>query len=261
FLKKTMAPALHPTAASGFDKQADAYAALDQIQTLVPDLNASICDLAAGTGILTQLLVEDCGYKNVTAVEPVNAMREKLSSILPEVTTKKGTSWEIPLPSESQDVVIVAQAWHWFADLQSLREIYRILKPNGHFILIWNLESPRSRWVQGLRNIYERYESSAPQYRLGLWKQVFEDKEAAKLFKLPLNHIQFEYDFLVAKENIFRRVMTKSYISILTDEERANVTKEMEAILADPTSEFSVDEHNQALYPHDTDLFWTQKRN
>ena len=118
---------------------------------MVPDLNADICDLAAGTGILTQLLVEDCGYKNVTAIEPVNAMRDKLSSVLPEVTAKKGTSWEIPLPSESQDAVIVAQAWHWFADIQSLREIYRVLKPNGHFILIWNLESPRSRWVQGLR--------------------------------------------------------------------------------------------------------------
>ena len=48
--------------------------------------------------------------------------------------------------------------------------------------------------------------------RLGLWKQIFEEKEAGELFELPLNHVQFEYDFLVAKENIFQRVMTKSYI-------------------------------------------------
>ena len=50
-------------------------------------------------------------------------------------------------------------------------------------------------------------------------------------------------------------------IAILTDEEQANVTKEMEAILADPANDFSVNEQNQALYPHDTDLFWTRKRN
>ncbi|KAI9266716.1 S-adenosyl-L-methionine-dependent methyltransferase [Phascolomyces articulosus] len=235
-------------------------AALDKIQKLIPNLNASILDLAAGTGILTQLLV-DRGYTNVTAVEPVDGMLEKLISLLPEVAAKKGTSWEIPLPSQSQDVVFVAQAWHWFADLNSLKEIHRVLKPNGYFVLLWNMESPRSLWVQGLRNIYERYENSAPQYRLGWWKAVFEEKEAGELFNLPLNHNQFEYDFLVSKENIFRRVMTKSYIAVLSDEERVAVTKEMEAILANPANEFSVNEENQALYPHDTDMFWTQKRN
>ncbi|KAI9494606.1 S-adenosyl-L-methionine-dependent methyltransferase [Zychaea mexicana] len=260
---------LHPTAANGFDKQADAYAqtrpsypkeSLDQLQSLVPDVDACIVDLAAGTGIFTKLLV-DRGYKNVTAVEPVEAMREKLKSFLPNVPTLNGTSWEIPLPSESQDAVVVAQAFHWFSDLNSLKEIRRVLKPNGYFIMIWNLESPRSLWVRGLRNIYERYEKSAPQYRTGAWRAVFEKEEASDLFQLPLNHARFENDFLVRKENIFTRVNTKSYIAILSDEQRGVLTKEMESILDDPANGCSLDDQGLTMYPHDTDTYWTQRRN
>ncbi|KAI9266717.1 S-adenosyl-L-methionine-dependent methyltransferase [Phascolomyces articulosus] len=259
-----MLSTLHPVAANGFNHHADAYArtrprypkaALDKIQKLIPNLNASILDLAAGTGILTQLLV-DRGYTNVTAVEPVDGMLEKLISLLPEVAAKKGTSWEIPLPSQTQDAVIVAQAWHWFADLNSLKEIHRVLKPNGYFVLLWNMESPRSLWVQGLRNIYERYEKV---YRLGGWRAVFTEKEAGELFDLPLNRQQFEYDFLVPKDDIFHRIMTRSFIAILSNEERVAMTKEMEDILDDPSNEFSVNEENQVMYPHDTKMYWTQK--
>ena len=124
--------------------------ALDQIQSLLPNPASAITDLAAGTGIMTKMLIER-GYTNVTAVEPAQAMREKLSSLLPNVPSLKGTSWEIPVESQSQEAVIVAQAFHWFADISSLQEIHRVLKPNGYIILIWNMESPRSPWVRKLR--------------------------------------------------------------------------------------------------------------
>lgn len=106
-------------------------------------------DLAAGTGIMTKLLVE-AGY-SVTAVEPVENMRAKLKSILPETPALDGTSWNIPVDSESQDAVIIAQAFHWFDDIQSLKEIHRVLKPGGKLVLIWNMESKRSAWVGKLR--------------------------------------------------------------------------------------------------------------
>lgn len=98
---------------------------------------------------MTKLLVQ-AGY-SVTAVEPVANMRAKLKFDLPDIPALEGTSWNIPVESESQDAVIVAQAFHWFDDIQSLREIHRVLKPGGKLLLIWNMESRRSAWVGKLR--------------------------------------------------------------------------------------------------------------
>jgi ubiquinone/menaquinone biosynthesis C-methylase UbiE len=116
---------------------------------LVPS-ETKILDLAAGTGKFTELLVKE-GYQ-VTAVEPVAEMRAKITEKLPTVNALEGTSWNIPVESESQDVVVIAQAFHWFDDIETLRECQRVLKPNGRLALIWNMESQeRSKWVAKLR--------------------------------------------------------------------------------------------------------------
>lgn len=155
----------HSTASDGFQAQADSYAkarpkypqeSLDFISTLVHSLPSqdepyALLDLGAGTGIMTQLLF-DQGIYSITAVEPVDNMRHKIESSLPDVTALKGTAWSIPVPSESQDIVMLAQCFHWFDDLKSLQEIYRVLKPGGLVLLIWNMESrERSPWVSKLR--------------------------------------------------------------------------------------------------------------
>lgn len=106
--------------------------------------------MAAGTGLMTKCLVES-GLK-VTAVEPVENMRLKLNETLPQVRCLEGTSWDIPLKSDSLDAVIVAQAFHWFDNIETLREFHRVLKRDGYGILAWNLESAeRSDWVAKLR--------------------------------------------------------------------------------------------------------------
>lgn len=114
-------------------------------------------DLGAGTGIMTKLLAEIKNF-TVTAVEPVDNMRSKLESLVPQVTSLKGTSWSIPVASSSQDMVVLAQCFHWFDDLKSLTEIHRVLKPQGVLVLIWNMESQeRSSWVASIRRY--RYET------------------------------------------------------------------------------------------------------
>ncbi|KAI8139195.1 S-adenosyl-L-methionine-dependent methyltransferase [Fennellomyces sp. T-0311] len=262
-------PSVHPTASNGFS-QADAYAqlrptypkeAISWIQLLVPSDNKTTCvlDLAAGTGIMTKLLAEN--YDNVTAVEPVDAMREKLLSVAPKVTVLKGTSWDIPVASQSQEAIVVAQAFHWFADLNGLREIHRVLKPGGYLILIWNLESKeRSAWVRKLRDLYEQYENEAPQYRTGLWKDIFENVEASELFDLPLQHKRLVNDMPCTKENVISRIMlTRSHIRVLPQEKQEWIRKEVELILDDQTNGFTLDSEGRAEYPHDTDIFWTQR--
>lgn len=106
-------------------------------------------DIGAGTGIMTRLLDTE-GFK-VTAVEPVEGMRDQLRVSLPNVTTLNGTSWSFPVESSSQDAIVLAQCFHWFDDITSLQEMHRVLKPDGHLFMIWNTEArDRSEWIAKL---------------------------------------------------------------------------------------------------------------
>lgn len=122
---------------------------MNRIQEILPE-KAAVIDLAAGTGLMTKALVAK-GFE-VTAVEPVENMRSKLIEVVPGVPCLEGTSWNIPVGNESQQAIVVAQAFHWFDDVKTLEEFHRVLKPGGYGILAWNLESgDRSEWVAKLR--------------------------------------------------------------------------------------------------------------
>ncbi|MFI5158272.1 MAG: class I SAM-dependent methyltransferase [Sphingobacteriales bacterium] len=113
---------------------------LDYLETAC-DLNtaAVIADVGAGTGIFTKLLV-DKGYK-VFAVEPnqpmLNAAIEQLSG-KQNFTPVDGTAGGTTLPDHSIDMIICAQAFHWFSNDSTRMEFNRILKSGGKTALIWN---------------------------------------------------------------------------------------------------------------------------
>jgi ubiquinone/menaquinone biosynthesis C-methylase UbiE len=71
---------------------------------------ATIVDLGAGTGKLTEPLAKrDEGYE-IVAIEPHDGMRGELKrKKLQNVKTMKGTAAKIPLESHSVDAVIAAQ--------------------------------------------------------------------------------------------------------------------------------------------------------
>lgn len=101
--------------------------------------SAVIADIGAGTGIFTKLLLAE-GYK-VYAVEPNQAMREAAVAELSDnenFTAVNGTAEATTLPDDSIDLIVCAQAYHWFNNEATLLEFESILKPNGKVALIWN---------------------------------------------------------------------------------------------------------------------------
>src|SRR5215510_14639686 len=52
---------------------------------------------------------------------------------------KQGSAERIPLADASVDAVVCAQSFHWFANVNALSEIRRILKTGGVLGLIWNV--------------------------------------------------------------------------------------------------------------------------
>jgi SAM-dependent methyltransferase len=98
-----------------------------------------IADVGAGTGIFTKLLL-DKGYK-VFAVEPNQPM---LKAAIEQLSTYKNFNPVSAgaectgLPNESVDLIVCAQAFHWFSNDNTRVEFNRILKPGGKAALIWN---------------------------------------------------------------------------------------------------------------------------
>jgi SAM-dependent methyltransferase len=106
-------------------RPAYAAAALDRAAAeLGLDTGATVLDLAAGTGKLTQALRER--FAHVLAVEPDEGMRAQF-----EGDVRAGTAEEIPLPDDAVDAVFVGEAYHWFDRERALPEIARVTRRGG----------------------------------------------------------------------------------------------------------------------------------
>ncbi|MEZ0358214.1 SAM-dependent methyltransferase [Mycobacterium sp. ENV421] len=123
----------------------------EAIDWLLPAGARDVLDLGAGTGKLTTRLVER--GLDVVAVDPLAEMLELLSSALPDTPALLGTAEQIPLPDNSVDAVLVAQAWHWFDPEQAVAEVARVLRPGGRLGLVWNARDERLGWVKDLGRI------------------------------------------------------------------------------------------------------------
>jgi ubiquinone/menaquinone biosynthesis C-methylase UbiE len=100
---------------------------------------AIIADIAAGTGKLTENLLEYPSQK-IFCVEPNDSMREEGKNYIvnDKVEWLKGSGEQTTLKDESIDWITVGSAFHWM-DLEiALKEFHRILKPGGYFTAIWN---------------------------------------------------------------------------------------------------------------------------
>jgi SAM-dependent methyltransferase len=104
-----------------------------------------ILDLGAGTGKLTSSLIGRAA--EVVAVDPDHAMLAELSRTVPQARAMTGAAEQIPLPDGSVDVIVVGQAYHWFAHPAADREMARVLRPGGVVGLLWNFPDRTVEWV------------------------------------------------------------------------------------------------------------------
>jgi ubiquinone/menaquinone biosynthesis C-methylase UbiE len=120
---------------------------------------STIADIGAGTGIFTELLLES--QAQVFAVEPNKEMCDAAIDSLSHHPNFDG----ICAPAEattlrdmSVDLITVATAFHWFDREKCKKEFARILRRNGHVMLIWNLRlTTLSPVTKGFDDILKKY--------------------------------------------------------------------------------------------------------
>ena len=99
-----------------------------------------VADVGAGTGIFTRLLLE-AGAGVVYAIEPNGPMHDALIAALGKdvrLRTHDGTAEHTGLSRASVDLIVAAQAFHWFDREKTRAEFGRVLRPRGWVALVWN---------------------------------------------------------------------------------------------------------------------------
>lgn len=98
-----------------------------------------VADVGCGPGVSSRMFLENGNH--VIGIEPNDAMRNAAKQQLaeyPNFTAVNGSSDNTSLPDNSVDLVVAAQAFHWFEPEPTRKEFRRILKPGRHIVLMWN---------------------------------------------------------------------------------------------------------------------------
>ncbi len=177
-----------------------------------------LADIGAGTGKLTQLLLEKgC---TVYAVEPNSDMRriaeEKLSA-LPKFLSVNGTAEHTALPPESVHGITAAQAFHWFDRTAFRKECQRILKPGGSVVLIWNSRDESSALVQENDRINRLYCPNFKGFSGGM-RGARQEGEFSDFFRNgAYQTLQFDFPLYFDMQGFVGRNLSASYAPKPTD--------------------------------------------
>jgi len=234
------ADGISDVAAEGFGAGAAAYEkgrpsySDDVVAWLVERLGIAagrtVVDLAAGTGKLTRLLAATGA--TVTAIEPVDAMRDQLLLACPGVDAISGTAEAIPLPDRSVDALTVAQAFHWFDPAVALAEIARVLRPGSSLGIVFNERDTREPWVADLSKIIrwdERQRWRVPYTVEVDWAAVV--GEHGPQFG-PVDRYDSTYIQPMDADTLVQRVLSTSYIARLPTGEQTAIADRVRELVA-----------------------------
>jgi SAM-dependent methyltransferase len=213
------------------------------------ELNDKIADIGSGTGIFSAILLAN-GY-TVYGVEPNEDMRlaaENLFKANNSFISIDGTAENTTLQPHSIDLVVCAQAFHWFDPDKTRTEFKRILKDDNKYVaLIWN---NRLTNVDEFAKTYDKlledqstdYKEVNHQHLKGInFEHFFKDGKYT-LAKFP-NQQVFDYESLAG------RAFSSSYVPAQDTE--AGI--EFDKLLRQVFDKYQIS--NQVIFRYETEVY------
>lgn len=165
------------------------------------NLKPNTCDIGAGCAHLTLMLSEKAN--NIIAVEPNDEMRK---FGIDRTKEKSHISWleavgeNTGLPNESFDLVTFGSSFNVTDRQKTLKEVHRILKPNGYVAVLWNHRDLTDSIQSNIEKIIEIH---VPTYSYGTRR---EDQtkviEQSGLYKAPIEKYEDTFIFQQKKEDL-----------------------------------------------------------
>lgn len=208
-----------------------------------------IVDIGSGTGISADLFLRE-GYA-VVGVEPNEAMRTAAESVLasqPRFRSVKGSAESTTLPDACADLVIAAQAFHWFDVARSRREMVRLLGKDGAVALMWNDRQVGAKpFLQGYDEALRRWSIDYAEVN----HQNLTDDDIGSFFgprgcelRTFAQHQDFDW------EGLLGRALSSSYVPLEGQPGHDELVAALSALFADHAKEGKV------RFEYDTKLYF-----
>jgi Methylase involved in ubiquinone/menaquinone biosynthesis len=190
----------------------------------------AVADVAAGTGIFTELIVN---WGNpVYVVEPNSAMRRLAQRRLAGFSNcvfVDGTAEKTELPDASVDLVVSAQAFHWFDLSKAKSEFLRIARDGAYLAVVWNLRNTDSAFESGYEALIRKYAVdylNVSQHRL--------QTEQVLAFFAPVKpeYRIFHHVDLLTLDQLRGRTLSYSYMPDEDAEQLGEMLSELETLYA-----------------------------
>ncbi|MBH8604465.1 class I SAM-dependent methyltransferase [Thermoactinomyces sp. CICC 10522] len=202
-----------------------------------------IVDLGCGTGVLSRELVKRGAQ--VTGVDPSPELLaearkgEEGSRICYICATAENST----LPSAQYEMVTVLRAWHWFNRPQAIKEVKRILKEGGLFIVM-DSRFDLSKQNPLLRDTFVMAKSFLPKDAVDKPGSRKEEKE--RLLGFPLSWFsewekaglrltagwEWEYSIAFSHEYWLGRIRTLSWYTLLSEAQKREISDRLQELLA-----------------------------
>jgi ubiquinone/menaquinone biosynthesis C-methylase UbiE len=192
---------------------------------------ATVLDLAAGTGKLSRALL--AAGLDVVAVEPQQALRERLAASVGAERVRDGLAEAIPLPDDSVAAVTVADAIHWFDHARALAEIARVLTDGGGLAVLTTLPDwSGTSWGEEVGGLLAELRPAHPHFEGPPWQQLLRDSGR---FEEP-RELRITWWREASPERMVAHVGSMSWIAALEEPERAATLSRVAALIEDGTT-------------------------
>ncbi len=219
----------------GFDRAADRYersrpqAPPEAIEALVATLGltlrSTVLELGAGTGKFARLLAPHAG--RYLALEPVPGMRAQFHRSLPGIPLVAAVAERVPVRTGRVDAVVAVQAFHWFDAARAMREMHRVLRPEGQVALLWNTRDESVDWVHQATLILDRYEEGSPRQSRAGWRRSWSENPGFT----PLEERRFSFVQSLDRATTIDRFLSVSFIASLDGPRHAEAEAAFERLL------------------------------
>ena len=157
------------------------------LEGLTIESETKVLDLCCGSGQTTRFLVQRS--RNVTGLDASPLSIRRAQQNVPEADYVEAFAEQNPLPNDAFDLVHTSAAMHEMKPeqlLQILKEVHRVLKPNGVFTMV-DFHAPTNPvFIPGLAVFF--------------W--LFETETAWQLIKINLEELLEEIGFKVQNQQL-----------------------------------------------------------
>jgi SAM-dependent methyltransferase len=186
---------------------------------------APVLELGAGTGQLSRALV--AAGLDVTAIEPLEGMREVLARAIGAQRVRAGAAEQIPVADGSVDAVLAADSFHWFDEVRALAEIHRVLRPGGGVAILRATPVLDAPWSQELGALII---AARPQH------PAFGERGAAAALEQdpafgPVREAEVASEQLLDREGILAYLASMSWIGSLQKDRRSELLADARRLL------------------------------